>query len=74
MAVPARRVSKTRKRKRRTHFKLKEERLIKCSHCGELIQSHCVCKYCGYYNEKLIIKIKKNDKNNKNNKKSDKQK
>lgn len=61
MAVPARRVSKTRKKKRRTHFKLKEENLIKCSNCGELIHSHCVCKYCGYYGGKLIIKVKKKD-------------
>ena len=69
MAVPARRVSKTRKRKRRTHFKLEEERLVKCSNCGELISSHCVCKYCGYYNGKLIIKIKNKEKNKENNEK-----
>lgn len=58
MAVPARRTSKTRKRKRRTHFKLVEQKTIKCSNCGEAILSHCVCKYCGFYNNKLVIKIK----------------
>jgi len=55
MAVPQRRTSKTRKRLRRTHFKLNAKGLVVCSHCGEMIQSHHVCPFCGYYNGKLII-------------------
>lgn len=49
MAVPQRRTSKTRKRLRRTHFKLEAKGLIKCAHCGEMIQSHRVCPKCGFY-------------------------
>jgi large subunit ribosomal protein L32 len=49
MAVPFRRSSKTRKRKRRTHFKLSVPGLVKCPQCGAPKLSHRVCKECGYY-------------------------
>lgn len=58
MAVPARRTSKTRKRLRRTHFKLSAKGLVSCSNCGAMIQSHRVCPECGYYNGKKVIDIK----------------
>ncbi|NLI95017.1 MAG: 50S ribosomal protein L32 [Erysipelotrichaceae bacterium] len=57
MAVPKRRTGKTRKRKRRTHFKLKVEGLTTCSNCGTLIPSHTVCPECGFYKgEEVIVK------------------
>jgi len=56
MAVPQRRISKTRKRLRRTHFKLQVTGVSVCSHCGEVIRSHVVCPHCGYYNGKQVIK------------------
>ena len=49
MAVPQRRISKTRKRMRRTHFKLNVEGLVTCPNCGEMIKAHHVCPKCGYY-------------------------
>lgn len=49
MAVPQRRISKTRKRQRRTHFKLAVEGLVTCPNCGEMIKAHHVCPKCGYY-------------------------
>lgn len=55
MAVPFRRVSKTRKRKRRTHFKLAMAGVTKCSNCGSLIRSHRICPTCGHYAGKEII-------------------
>jgi len=54
MAVPQRRTSKTRKRMRRTHFKLSAKGLVVCKHCGEMIQPHVVCPHCGYYNGKPV--------------------
>ena len=36
MAVPQRRTSKTRRDKRRTHFKLAVPGMVKCEQCGEL--------------------------------------
>jgi large subunit ribosomal protein L32 len=56
MAVPQRRTSKTRRDKRRTHFKLAVPGMVKCEQCGELKLAHRVCKVCGYYKTKEIIK------------------
>lgn len=75
MAVPQRRISKTRKRLRRTHFKLHAKGLVACPHCGEMIQPHKVCPFCGYYNGKPIVvkKSKKSDEaSTKNEKKAEK--
>jgi large subunit ribosomal protein L32 len=57
MAVPFHRTSKTRKLKRRTHFKLKVTGLVTCSNCGKLIRSHTVCPSCGFYAKKQIIQV-----------------
>ena len=54
MAVPKRRTSKTRKRKRRTHWKLKAHNLVECSNCDEKILSHRVCPECGYYKGRKV--------------------
>ena len=56
MAVPQRRTSKTRRDKRRTRFKLAVPGMVKCEQCGELKLAHRVCKVCGYYKTKEIIK------------------
>lgn len=56
MAVPARRTSKTRKNKRRTHFKLAVPGMVKCSHCGEPKLAHRVCKECGTYKGEDVVK------------------
>ena len=54
MAVPQRRISKTRKRLRRTHFKLAVTGLVTCPNCGEMIKAHQVCPKCGYYGGKVV--------------------
>ena len=54
MAVPQRRISKTRKRLRRTHFKLEVSGLVTCPQCGAMIKSHRVCPKCGYYAGKPV--------------------
>ena len=56
MAVPQRRTSKTRRDKRRTHFKLNVPGMVACENCGELKLSHHVCKVCGTYKRREIIK------------------
>ena len=58
MAVPQRRIGKTRKRLRRTHFKLEVSGLTTCPQCGEMIKSHHVCPKCGYYAGKKVIEVK----------------
>ncbi|PWM47522.1 MAG: 50S ribosomal protein L32 [Clostridiales bacterium] len=58
MIAPKRRISKQRKHKRRSSvWKLDMPGMVKCSHCGEYTLSHRVCKHCGYYDGKEIIKI-----------------
>ena len=52
MAVQQRRGSKTRKRKRRTHYKLPSVALVKCPSCGEFKRPHYVCEECGHYEGK----------------------
>ncbi len=54
MAVPQRRTSKTRKRMRRTHFKLTVPGMVPCSQCGEMKMLHRVCGYCGTYKGKSV--------------------
>ena len=61
MAVPQRRTSKTRKRLRRTHFKLEVVGLVACPHCGAMIRSHRVCPGCGYYDGKEVLHVKKEE-------------
>ncbi|MCZ6477551.1 MAG: 50S ribosomal protein L32, partial [Gemmatimonadetes bacterium] len=49
MAVPKRRTSKQRKRKRRTHYKADACSLQPCPRCGDPRRPHRVCASCGYY-------------------------
>ena len=55
MAVPKRRHSSTRGKKRRTHWKLKQPGLNTCGHCSSPKQPHRVCPNCGYYNGEEIV-------------------
>ena len=55
MAHPKSKVSKQRKRKRRTHQKAELPTLATCSNCGATIQYHRVCPECGHYRGKLAI-------------------
>lgn len=61
MAVPKRRTSKTRKRKRRTHQKLDLPAMNVCSNCGEIKLNHRVCKSCGFYDGRQVKKIKEEE-------------
>ncbi len=56
MAVPARKVSKTSGRMRRTHYKISEKSVTTCPKCGASVKPHRVCKKCGTYKGKEVIK------------------
>ncbi|MBK6940145.1 MAG: 50S ribosomal protein L32 [Planctomycetes bacterium] len=49
MAVPKRRTSKHRKRKRRSHLALSKPSLSACPRCGATVKPHTVCDSCGHY-------------------------
>lgn len=55
MAVPKRKTSKARKRKRRTHYKLHRPNLDRCPQCGEPRAPHRVCDSCGFYGERQVV-------------------
>ena len=59
---PQRRISKTRKRLRRTHFKMETPGMMVCPNCGEMKLAHIVCSTCGYYDGKLVKEIKVKEK------------
>lgn len=69
-----RRSSKTRKRLRRTHYKLDLPGMMVCPNCGEMKLAHVVCKACGYYDGKLVreLKVKDNDEEKGTEEKTDK--
>ncbi len=56
MAVPKRKTSKARRDKRRANWKLVIPGMVACPQCGEFKMPHRVCKACGYYNGKEVVK------------------
>lgn len=56
MAVPFRKVSKTSGRMRRTHYKISANATTTCPKCGSPVRPHRVCKECGTYKGKEVIK------------------
>lgn len=65
MALPKQKHSKTRGRKRRTHWKLHPASLANCPQCKQPKLSHKVCPTCGYYNGKQVLEIKVKEKKKK---------
>ena len=55
MAVPKKKVSKSRRDMRRSHYRLRAVNLGECSNCGELKLPHHICQACGYYNGREVI-------------------
>jgi len=58
MPNPKRRHSKTRGRKRRTHWKIETPNLAECPQCHHARLPHHICANCGYYNGRQIIEAK----------------
>jgi len=57
MAVPKKRTSKQRQRKRRTHYKAQDVATHPCPKCGDPKQPHRVCLGCGYYRDRAVIEV-----------------
>ncbi len=55
MAVPFRRVSKSKKGMRRSHLAITVPGMITCPNCGELTLAHRVCSNCGFYKGKQVV-------------------
>ena len=57
MAVPKRRVSKQRKRKRRGAMKAAVPAVHPCPKCGDPKVPHRVCPTCGTYRGEQVIEV-----------------
>jgi large subunit ribosomal protein L32 len=55
MAHPKRKISKTRRDKRRTHHHAKAPTVTECQNCGSPVLLHRVCPECGHYKGKPAI-------------------
>lgn len=56
--VPKRKTSKARRDSRRSNvWKLDAPALSKCEHCGGFKLIHRVCKACGYYKNREVVKV-----------------
>lgn len=57
MAIPKRKTSKARKRKRRSHYKAIAPGVVGCPKCKAPRLPHHVCKECGTYKGQEVIKV-----------------
>ena len=55
MPQPKRKISKTRRDKRRTHYKATPPKTSACPNCGAEKLAHAACTECGYYNGRKVI-------------------
>ena len=55
MAVPKRKTSKARKRKRRSHLALSTPATAACDRCGTEKAPHTVCESCGHYRGRDVL-------------------
>jgi len=59
--LPARKVSKPRKRNRRSHHALAVLNLSRCSQCGQAKLPHAACDNCGYVNPQTKLELEKTE-------------
>ncbi|MGA2442651.1 MAG: 50S ribosomal protein L32 [Tepidisphaeraceae bacterium] len=50
-------ISKSRKRKRRSHHALRPIHYVRCPQCSNAKLPHCACDNCGYVNPKLALQM-----------------
>ncbi len=56
--LPKRKISSTRRNKRRAHDFLTLNHLVVCETCGEYHVAHHVCTNCGTYKGETVIEVK----------------
>jgi large subunit ribosomal protein L32 len=57
MALPKRRQSRARGRRRRAvNMRLAVPTLVECGNCGARVMPHRVCPKCGFYRGKQVLK------------------
>ncbi|PIE80440.1 MAG: 50S ribosomal protein L32 [Chloroflexi bacterium] len=56
-ALPKRKISKSRRDRRRAHDSIKTFHLVRCSNCGEMKRSHHICLECGSYKGRQVLPV-----------------
>lgn len=62
MAVPKRRMSRSRQGMRRSHHHLTPKQLQYCGNCEQPVLPHRVCGNCGWYQGRQIVEEEKAEK------------
>ncbi len=57
MALPKRRQSNIRGKKRRTHYKSELASVSKCAQCESIKIPHRACPECGYYKGRPVVSV-----------------
>jgi large subunit ribosomal protein L32 len=60
-ALPKHKVSRHQRGNRRRHQVLTAPVLVRCRTCGELMRPHRVCKSCGYYKGREVVRMSDDD-------------
>ncbi len=58
MGLPGKRLSRSSKRRRASHFALSKKQLAACSKCKRAIAPHRACPYCGTYKSREVLKLR----------------
>ncbi|MBW4436235.1 MAG: 50S ribosomal protein L32 [Pleurocapsa minor GSE-CHR-MK-17-07R] len=59
--LPKKKISPSRRNKRRAHDALTLKQLAKCETCGAYHLAHHVCMKCGSYRGVTVLDVKKDD-------------
>ncbi len=59
--LPKRKVSRTRRNKRRAHDHLSLRHLVICDTCGEYKPAHEVCPNCGTYKGREVLPVEEDE-------------
>ena len=59
MAVPKKKISSSRRGKRRSHHALSDSLVMECPNCGAEKRPHHVCPSCGYYKARKVVQFQK---------------
>lgn len=57
MAVPKRKITRSRRDMRRSHHAIEADAHAECPNCGELVRPHHVCGACGYYKSREVVEV-----------------
>ena len=57
MAVPKKKMSRSRTRRRKAHWKVASPTLATCQQCGAMHVPHRVCAECGSYNGRIVTEV-----------------